>query len=66
MSEKLRKLLNIDDLWDVESIDKRLYEYRELINYGSDWILKINPKIDILNERRRTLEKKKKLTQFNF
>ena len=58
MSEEYkRKLLNIDNLWDIESIDERLHEFGELRDYANDWFPEIKPQMDILNERKRTLEK---------
>lgn len=48
--------LDIDDLWDIESIERRLEMLRNMISYGNDFSEKARTAIDILEARKRQLQ----------
>ena len=48
--------LDIDDLWDVESINRRIEELDSMISYSSDFSQKARNAISILKERKRQLQ----------
>lgn len=53
----INKWLNIDDVWDIESIDGRMHKFDEMIAYANDWSSQVSVKLNILKERRLSLEK---------
>ena len=51
-----KKLLHIDDLWDVEKIDDRIRVLNGLVSYGSNYMYDAITIIAILEKRKKRLQ----------
>ena len=52
----IKKLLYIDDLWDVEKIDDRIRALNSLVSYGSNYMYDALTTIDMLEKRKKRLQ----------
>ena len=52
----IEEFLNIDNLRDTPSIDEKLNQLRAMRQYANDWTARVKSTIDILEERKRSLE----------
>ena len=53
---RIKDLLFIDNLWDVESIDKRIGRLNALLSYGSSYSDDARWTIEILKNRKMRLQ----------
>ena len=46
------EIFNIDNVWDCDSINQRLHELYDALNYPIDYNAEVHAKIDILEQRK--------------